>query len=60
MVTVPPVAMMLPRVHSIAIYDPPSWRGLPLALNLAHLEDLDLQVKSSKDTKASRKIEYNP
>jgi hypothetical protein len=46
----PPVAWQLPRLHSLVVDNPPSWRGLPLALALDHLVDLDLQVHTHCDT----------
>ena len=40
----PAVAWQLPRLHSLVVDHPPCWRGLPLALSLDHLVELDLQV----------------
>ena len=40
----PPAALALPRLHSVALLNPPAWRGFPFRLSLAHLEDVDLQV----------------
>jgi hypothetical protein len=46
----PSVAWQLPRLHSLVVDNPPSWRGLPLALSLDHLEELDLQVPTNRST----------
>lgn len=45
----PPAAWQLPRLHSLVVDQPPSWRGLPLSLSLDHLEELDLQVLINRD-----------
>lgn len=39
-----PLALQLPRLHSVVLGNRASWRALPSALNLDYLEDLDLQV----------------
>jgi hypothetical protein len=41
---VPDLALALRAVHSIVIYNPPAWVGLPAQLALDQLRDLDLQV----------------
>lgn len=41
---VPEVALALSAVHSLVIYNPPAWVGLPGRLAVDQLLDLDLQV----------------
>jgi hypothetical protein len=41
---VPEVALALSAVHSLVIYNPPAWVGLPARLAVDQLLDLDLQV----------------
>lgn len=39
-----PLALHLPRLHSLVLGNRASWLALPGELRLNHLEDLDLQV----------------
>ena len=41
---VPEVALAMPTVHSLVIYNPPTWVGLPMRLAVDQLVELDLQV----------------
>ena len=41
---VPEVALAMPAVHSLVIYNPPTWVGLPADLAVDQLLELDLQV----------------